>query len=72
MATITDAQRPINDLLIARLRAAGCVRGRFIVAGVAAQLSIAGERTDEKPMFFRKLNNQVFDQLEAGSTHRRP
>jgi hypothetical protein len=42
------------------------------VAGVAAQLSIAGERTDEKPMFFRKLNNQVFDQLEAGSTHRRP
>ena len=65
MATLADAQRPINYLLIARLRAAGCVRGRFIVAGAAAQFSLTGERTDGKPMFFWEFNDRVFNRLVA-------
>ncbi|MBF9222077.1 hypothetical protein [Hymenobacter ruricola] len=71
MATLAEAQRPINDLLVARLRAAGCVRGRFVVSGAAAQFSLSGERADGKSMLFwdfedRIFNRLVADYLEAG------
>ncbi|MDO7846804.1 hypothetical protein Q5H92_10585 [Hymenobacter sp. M29] len=65
MATLTDTQRPINDLLIARLRAAGCVRGRFAVDGAAAQFSLTGERADGKPLFFWDFNDRLFNRLVA-------
>jgi len=65
MTTLADAQRPINDLLIARLKTAGCVRGRFIVTGAAAQFSLTGERADGKPMFFWEFNDRVFNRLVA-------
>lgn len=71
MTTLADAQRPINDRLIGRLKTAGCVRGRLIVAGAAAQLSLTGERADGKPVFFWEFNDRIFnrllgDYLEAG------
>jgi hypothetical protein len=71
VATLADAQRPINDFLIARLKEAGCVRGRFAVTGAAAQFSLSGERADGKSMFFWDFNDRLFnrlvgDYLEAG------
>ena len=71
MATLAEAQRPITDFLAARLRAAGCVRGRFIVSGAAAQFSLTGERADGKPVFFWDFKDALFnrlvtDYLEAG------
>lgn len=65
MTTLADAQRPINELLVARLRAASCVRGCFTVAGAAAQFSLTGERADGKPMFFWDFNDRLFNRLVA-------
>lgn len=65
MATLADAQRPINDLLVARLRDAGCVCGRFAVDGSAAQFSLTGERADGRPMFFWDFNDRLFNRLVA-------
>jgi hypothetical protein len=65
VATLADAQRPINDSLLARLRAAGCVRGCFAVSGAAAQFSLTGERADGKPMFFWDFNDRLFNRLMA-------
>ena len=56
---LAAAQRPINKLLVARLEAAGCVRGCF----EAGQFSLTGERTDGKPMFFREFNDYLFNRL---------
>jgi len=63
MATLVDAQRLIDELLVARLKAAGCVRGRFAVTGAAAQFSLTGERADGKAMLFREFNGQLFNRL---------
>jgi hypothetical protein len=65
MATLADVQRPINDLLVARLKAAGCVRGRFVVSGAAAQFSLSGQRADGKPMFFWEFDDRIFNRLVA-------
>ena len=65
MATLADAQRPINDLLVARLRAAGCVRGCFTVAGAAARFSLSGERADGKPILFWDFDDRIFNRLVA-------
>jgi hypothetical protein len=63
MATLADAQRLIDELLVARLKAAGCVRGRFAVTGAAAQFSLTGERADGKAMLFREFNDHLFNRL---------
>lgn len=65
MATLADAQRPINEFLAARLRAAGCVRGRFAVDGSAARFSLTGERANGKPVFFWDFNDRLFNRLVA-------
>jgi hypothetical protein len=65
MTTLADAQSPINDMLVARLKAAGCVRGRFTVSGAAARFGLSGERADGKPMFFWDFNDRLFNRLVA-------
>jgi hypothetical protein len=43
VATFTDAQHPINEALMARLRAAGCVRGHFEASSAAPPYVLTGE-----------------------------
>lgn len=67
MASLTDAQHPINELLVARLRTAGCVRGRFEATSAAPPYHLTGEDAAGRPVAFPDIDaDELLQDLVRG------